>query len=270
MRLVILMLVVLSSLYSCSTLDKSRMLKTPANYVFKEFIDSVDYKESYKIAIDDEILIQMFSNDGYNIVNIGGNQMNNNNNRVGMVSGNINGVGIGAGIRNQRNGIGYKVRSDSTIKVPVIGRIKVVGLTLNEIEEKLEIILSNQVNSPFVIARIFNRRIYIFQGGYKASIFQLQNENTTLFEVLAQTGGVYKEGNASRIKIIRGELNNPEIYLIDLSTIDGIKDANLSMQAGDIVYIDPFINYGARISNDIGSSLGFLSSLLLVYTLIQP
>ena len=39
------------------------MLKTPVNYKFKEFIDSVDYKESYRIAIDDEILIQMFSND---------------------------------------------------------------------------------------------------------------------------------------------------------------------------------------------------------------
>lgn len=268
MRSFLFLIVLTSLLSSCSTLDKSRMLKTPANYKFKEFVDSVDYKESYKIAIDDEIAIQMFSNDGYNIVNIGGNQRNNNTG--GLVSGNLNRGNNTIGMGNQRNGIGYKVRSDSTIKVPVIGRIKVVGLTLNQIEKKLEIILESQVNSPFVIARIFNRRIYIFQGGYSASIFQLQNENTTLFEVLAQTGGVFQEGNASRIKIIRGELNDPEIYLVNLSTIDGIKDANLNMQAGDIVYIDPFINYGARISNDIGSSLGFLSSLLLVYTLIQP
>ena len=259
MRLFILLIAVINLLSSCSTLDKSRMLKTPTNYKFKEFVDSINYKEAYKIAIDDEISIQMFSNDGYNIVNIGGN--NSNTNGGGMM--NASGGG------NQRNGSGYKVRSDSTIKVPVIGRIKVVGLTLNEIEEKLEFLLEKQVNSPFVITRIFNRRIYIFQGGYSASIFQLQNENTTLFEVLAQTGGVYQEGNASRIKIIRGELNNPEIYLIDLSTIDGIKDANLNMQAGDIVYIDPFINYGARISTDIGSTLAFISSLLLVYTLIQ-
>ena len=268
MRSFLFLIVLTSLLSSCSALDKSRMLKTPANYKFKEFVDSVDYKESYKIAIDDEISIQMFSNDGYNIVNIGGNQMNNNTG--GLVSGNLNGGNNTIGMGNQRNGIGYKVRSDSTIKVPVIGRIKVVGLTLNQIEEKLEIILESQVNSPFVIARIFNRRIYIFQGGYSASIFQLQNENTTLFEVLAQTGGVFQEGNASRIKIIRGELNDPQIYLVNLSTIDGIKDANLNMQAGDIVYIDPFINYGARLSNDIGSSIGFISSLLLVYTLIQP
>ena len=258
MRILILLIVLINSLSSCSTLDKSRMLKTPTNYKFKEFLDSVNYKTPYTIAVDDEISIQMFSNDGYNILNIGGNGQNNGQR------------GIINGISNQQNGIVFKVRSDSTIKVPIIGRINVVGLTLNQIEKKLESLLESQVNSPFVIARIFNRRIYIFQGGYTASVFQLQNENTTLFEVLAQVGGVYQEGNASRIKIIRGELDNPDIYLVDLSTIDGIKNANLNMQAGDIIYIDPFINYGSRISTDIGATLGFLSSLLLVYTLIQP
>ena len=257
MRILIQLMVLVSLLLSCSTLDKSRMLKTPTNYKFKEFLDSADYKKSYRIAVDDEILIQMYSNDGYNIVNIGGNGQNS-------------GGGMGIQNSNQRGGFGYKVRSDSTIKVPVIGRIKVLGLTLNQIEKKLENLLESQVNSPFVIARINNRRIYLFQGGYTASIFQLQNENTTLFEVLAQSGGVYNEGNASRIKIIRGDLDDPSIYLVDLSTIDGMRDANLNMQAGDIIYIDPFINYGARISSDIGASLGFLSSLLLVYTLIKP
>ena len=258
MRTLILLTAFISVLSSCSTLDKSRMLKTPTNYKFKEFVDSLDYKKPYSIAVDDVILIQMFSNDGYNIVNIGSN---NTGNSAGPM-GSQNGI--------QNNGIGYKVRSDSTIKVPVIGRVKVVGLNLNQLEIKLETVLSTQVNSPFVIARINNRRIYLFQGGYSASIFQLQNENTTLFEVLAQSGGVYNEGNASRVKIIRGNLTNPEIYLVDLSTIDGIKNANLNMQAGDIVYIDPFINYGSRISTDIAATLSFFSSLLLVYTLIQP
>ncbi len=259
MRSILLIIFAIGLLSSCSTLDKSRMLRTPTNYKFKEFVDSVNYKEDYKIAIDDEISIQMYSNDGYNLINIGGNGRNGSS---GAGSSNSNGA-------NNRSGFGYKARSDSTIKVPLIGRVNVVGLTLNEIESKLEYLLKNQVNSPFVIARIFNRRIYVFQGGYQASVFQLQNENTTLFEVLAQVGGVFQEGNASRIKIIRGNLDNPDIYLVDLSTIDGMKDANLNMQAGDIIYIDPFINYPARISSDIGSILGFFTSILLVYTITQ-
>ena len=82
-------------------------------------------------------------------------------------------------------------------------------------------------------------------------------------------GGVSEESNASRIKLIRGDLENPEIYLIDLSSIKGIKTANLSLKAGDIIYIDPFINYGNRITSDIGSILSLLSSILLVYSVTQ-
>jgi polysaccharide export outer membrane protein len=113
----------------------------------------------------------------------------------------------------------------------------------------------------------------------------LENENSTLFEVLAKSGGVAGStgalgGNnmanngqnyASKIKIIRGDLKNPTIYLVDLSKIDGLKDADIIMQAGDIVYIDPVINYGYSISQDIGSVTGLVSSVLsifLIYNLI--
>lgn len=253
MKFIITIIIFSVSFFSCTTLDKSRMLKTPTNYEFKTFVDSVNYKESYKIAIDDQIQIQMFSNNGYNMINIGG----------------IRGGGNSGANGRNGNQNSYKVRSDSTIKVPIIGQVKVVGLNLIEIEIKFEKLLETHVNSPFVIATISNRRIFLFQGGYSATVFQLQNENTTLFEVLANSGGIYNEGNASRIKIIRGDLEDPDIYLIDLSTIDGMKNANLNMLAGDIVYIDPFINYPARISSDIGSIMGFLTSILLVYTITQ-
>jgi len=256
MKKLILYILIAFAVSSCSTLDKSRMLKTPTNYKFKAFADSINYKKPYKIAVDDEVAIQMYSNDGYSIIQLTTGGAGGNGNR---------GVGGNRGA----DGNSYKVRTDSTIKVPLIGRIKVAGLSLAEVEEKIELKLVNQFNSPFVICRISNRRVYLFQGGYNSSIVELQNENTTLFEILAGSGGIYQEGNASRIKLIRGDLKNPDIYLVDLSTIDGMKTANLNLMAGDIIYIDPFINYASRISSDVGSIFGFLSTILLVYSVTQ-
>ena len=79
-------------------------------------------------------------------------------------------------------------------------------------------------------------------------------------------------GNTQSMKKINYEdmqtvIKNPEIYLIDLSTIDGISDAKMIMQAGDIVYIDPFINYANFIVTDIGGVMGLLSSVIIVYSL---
>ena len=255
MKNLIFIILAIFALSSCSTLNKSRMLKTPINYKFKQFVDSISLKSPYKIAVDDEISIQMYSNDGYNFVSLTGGGAGSSNQGGNQERGSF--------------GIIYKVRLDSTIKVPLIGKIPVVGLTLGELEKKIENILKSQFNSPFAIVQISNRRVYLFQGGNQAQIVFLNNENSNLFEILATAGGVSEESNASRIKLIRGDLENPEIYLIDLSSIDGIKTANLSLKAGDIIYIDPFINYGNRITSDIGSILSLLSSIILVYTVTQ-
>jgi len=256
MKNLIFIILAAFALSSCSTLNKSRMLKTPTNYKFKQFVDSISLKSAYRIAVDDEVSIQMYSNDGYNFISLtgggaGGNQAINNTRRS-------NQAGSQVGNRGGNNsGNIFKVRLDSTIKVPLIGRIAVVGLTLGALEKKIETMLKTQFNSPFAIVQISNRRVYLFQGGNEAQVVFLNNENSNLFEILATVGGVSEESNASRIKLIRGDLENPEIYLIDLSSIDGIKTANLSLKAGDIIYIDPFINYGNRITSDIGSILSY-------------
>ena len=75
--------------------------------------------------------------------------------------------------------------------------------------------------------------------------------------------------NASRIKIIRGDLKNPKIYLVNLSTIAGVKDADLIMQAGDIIYVDPFINYASIVTSDITGILSILTTGVLVYSLVK-
>ena len=244
------------------------MLKTPLNYEFDKVKDSLRFEE-YRVTIDDEIRLTMYNNNGYSFVALGTGgagvtlssaTSNNNGAGVGMGAAGMGGVGIGGGM-------GYKVRPDSTIKMPIIGYVKVGGLTMNELETVIEEKLSSHFRDPFVIARIENKRIFVFNSGNAANIYQLQNQNTTLFEVLAGTGGVPTSSNASRIKVIRGNPKNPEIYLIDLSKIEGIQYANMIMHAGDIVYIDPFINYANFIVSDIGGIMGLLSSVIIVYSL---
>lgn len=48
-----------------------------------------------------------------------------------------------------------------------------------------------------------------------------------------------------------------------------MKDANLIMQAGDIVAIEPFINWGAPIIVDIGQLASLLTTTLILYTLLK-
>lgn len=240
------------------------MLKIPADYPYAKFPDSVKV-EPYKIAVNDIISFSLYTNDGF---------------KMATISGYAEGSAGGAGAAGATT---FKVRSNGKIKMPVLGELDVLGLTVKQAEELLEEKFKQYFVNPFVILEITNKRIYLFRGGVSANIVTLENENTTLFEVLAKAGGVAggtgssnaasSNGGggamnyANKIKIIRGDLKKPDIYLVDLSKIDGLKDADIVMQANDIVYIEPVINYPYTITSDITSFTGLITSILSIAVL---
>jgi polysaccharide biosynthesis/export protein len=83
---------------------------------------------------------------------------------------------------------------------------------------------------------------------------------------LAKAGGI-QDGKAHRIKLIRGDLKNPQVYLIDLSTIEGMTKANLTLQANDIIYVEPRDKVPQKVLEAITPYLTLLTTFLLIYGL---
>ena len=221
------------------------MLKTPKGYQFARFPDSTVNK-TYQISKDDVLSLRMYSNDGFKPIRIG-----------------AEGFGVGTA------SLSYKVQSNGNVKIPILGEFKISGISLKEAELLIEKRLAQYYKDPFVILEVLNKRVYLFTSGNNAQVVNLPNDNTTLFEVLAQAGGITGVGNAKRIKIIRGDLRDPVVYLIDLSKVESLPSSDLIMQANDIIYIDPVINFAANITGDIASILSLVSSILLVFNLIN-
>jgi polysaccharide export outer membrane protein len=162
----------------------------------------------------------------------------------------------------------YRVEFDGTVKLPVLGYTNVAGLTTREAEVMLEEAFTEFYNRPFVQLRVVNNRVIIFPGGRggTSSVHFLENSNTTLFEALAKSGGI-ADGKASRVKLIRGDPESPSIYLVDLSTIEGVKNANIVLQANDIIYVEPRERVPQRILENVTPYLSLFTTALLVYSL---
>ena len=104
--------------------------------------------------------------------------------------------------------------------------------------------------------------------GEKSSVVTLKNENTTLLEALAAAGGIPKDGLASRVKLIRGNLQDPDVYLLDLSTLEGIRQADLVLQSNDIIYIETRDQIAKRVTELIAPYASLISSFVLIYTMV--
>jgi polysaccharide export outer membrane protein len=131
----------------------------------------------------------------------------------------------------------YLVRQDGTVNLPMIEEAYVEGLTIPQIDSLLAVAYSQFYEEVFVISKILSRRVFVL-GPNDGKVITLENENMNLIEVLALYGGISELGKSKNIRLIRGDLSNPQIQIIDLSTIEGMKNASLDLKSLDIIYIE--------------------------------
>ena len=246
MRKILFIGIILSVLTACN-LNPSFMFKTPDGYEYDSIPAQTEYE--YKIAANDVVSFRLFTNNGFRLIDV------TNENMQQM---------------NQLNiGIDYIVEYDGIINLPIIGRVEVAGKTLREAELYLEELYDKVYIDPFIMLTISNRRVTVFPGDYGSGIvIPLQNNNVTLLEALAQAGGIAEDGKAYKVKLIRGDLKDPTVYLIDLSTIEGLKKSNIILQANDIIYVEPLGVTFRQIVAEFSPVLSFVTSLVTLYIVI--
>lgn len=251
MKKILLPIILLTILTSCKVFNPSQMLCTDSNFKYSDFPANQKTVDEYKIVPNDELSFRLFTNRGEKIID----PMSESSTNIGMTS-NI--------------GLTYIVEFDGQIKLPVLGRVPISGLTLREAEKMLEEKYVIYYNQPFVQIRVMNNRVIVFPGGQggNAKVLTLLNANTTLIEAIAQAGGII-DGKAKKIKLIRENSQNSQVYYIDFSTLEGYKKGNIILQANDIIYVDSRDKIPQKILENITPYLSLLSTALLIYGILK-
>ncbi|MBO2008731.1 polysaccharide biosynthesis/export family protein [Hymenobacter negativus] len=181
-------------------------------------------------------------------------------------------VGQGAGATSI--GTAFLVQADGTVFLPLVNRVKVSGLSLLQADSVLKVRYDVYYKESFVTTRVTNNRVFVL-GAPGGQVIPLANDNMNLLEVLALAGGIdggggssngggggslYRfGGKATNIRIIRGDLKNPRVQQIDLSTLDGMRRANLQMEPNDIVYVEPVRRPVLEALTDAAPVISFVS-----------
>jgi len=242
----------LLAISSCG-INSNLMLKTPKDYVFDKLdVDSANAsKNEYIIQVNDIIKFNFFTNNGQQVL------------AVGTLTGG------GAKNSNQSNSISYTIMSDSLVKLPAVGEVNIVGKSIREAELFIENEFKSLYVDPFVQVSVENKRVIVFPGsGGDSKVVFLKNNNTTLLEVLALAGGITERGRASKIKLMRGEEGSKKVYLIDLSTIEGLQYTDLVIQNGDYLYIEPVAELGKELLKEIAPLVSIISSAAVLVSVL--
>lgn len=179
----------------------------------------------YIIQPNDVFTVRVFARDGFKLIDVLGNV-------GGTSTGNT-----GPNVNNQTSSFTYVVDKDGVVKLPVLGFFYVKGYTESELERILSEKYAGLFVDPWVSVKVVNRRVFVFQGS-AATVVHLDEYPISLIEAIAKTGGLSLDSKAFKVRVIRGDIKNPQVYLVDLSTIEGIRKADLSVQPNDIIVID--------------------------------
>ncbi len=245
---VLVYLAVIFIIQSCGV-NSNLMLKSPkGEYTNLDSLPLVPVIE-YKIGTEDKISFSLSTNDGTKLIE--------------SLS-NISETSSSSGFSPE-----FVVRPDSTVDLPVIGKLKIAGITIPQCEKLLEKEFSKTYQSPFVQVRIMNQRVIVFPGGGgDAKVIPLINSNTTLMEAIAQAGGIPERGKASVVKLMRRENGIRKVYTIDLSTEQGLKYTDVVLQANDYIYVEPNPQLAKEVIKEVAPVVSLISSLIIIITFI--
>ncbi len=204
-------------------------------------------EKGYVIQKNDYIKIEVYTNKGERIIDPDFEL--------------LKGSGAQANVMNSRPEPEYLVQETGMVKLPMVGMVKLEGLTLHEADALLQKLFSESYQDPFVITKYNNKRVIVL-GATGGQVIPLLNENTSILEVLALAGGLENNAKGHNIRLIRGALDKPEVYVIDLSTISGMSKTIKQVQPGDIIYVEPVRRPVTESIRDIAPIISVITSTL--------
>lgn len=168
----------------------------------------------------------------------------------------------------------YLVDNDGTINFPVIGTLKVGGLTKNECQD---LILSkikpyfSANEKPVVTVRTSNYRVTVMGEVNSPGVFSVGSEKMSILEAIAQAHDLTIYGKRENILVIREDANGEKsMHRMNLNDANIVSSPYYYLQQNDIVYVEP--NKTKAANSDIGTvttfTMSIISTLMSVASLV--
>jgi polysaccharide biosynthesis/export protein len=134
---------------------------------------------------------------------------------------------------------GFLVDAAGTIDFPLLGTLKLAGLTTSEARDLVKERLKTYLKEPSVNVRFLNYKISVMGEVAKPSVYIIPNEKITLPEALSLAGDMTIFGKRDNVLVIRDENGKKEFGRVDLTSREVYNSRYYYLHANDIIYVEP-------------------------------
>lgn len=140
---------------------------------------------------------------------------------------------------------GYTLDNDGNVDFPLVGKIKLQGLTRSEASAKVKEILVEKhlVNldfNPVVTVDFMNLGISILGEVNRPGRFALPKDNLTILDALALAGDLTIYGNRENVRVVRTEGDIQQTHIVDLCSAESVLNSPVYfLKQNDVIYVEP-------------------------------
>ncbi|WP_026210382.1 polysaccharide biosynthesis/export family protein [Flexithrix dorotheae] len=164
---------------------------------------------------------------------------------------------------------GYMVNQEGFIRLPLVGDLKVVGLTTDEIKDLIDKQLEDYLKFPSVSVKLTNFRISVLGEVNRPGVQYIYEGKVTLLQALSQAGDLTDFANRKSIKLIRETGKESITSYIDVSKPDLISSEYYFLLPNDIIYVEPTKAKAANVNTRVnGLVLSVVSVVITTINLI--
>jgi polysaccharide export outer membrane protein len=166
---------------------------------------------------------------------------------------------------------GYLIDESGNIEFPVVGSVKLGGLTLFEAERKIQKLAADYLEEPVVRIRLVNYRFTVLGEVSKEETVNTYNNRISILEAIGLAGGLTELADRSNVKVIRQYENGVSAHYVNLLQEDLLLESPFYyMHQNDVIIVPPLKQRPFRIyfGENLALIISSLSLVLLTLNLI--
>lgn len=165
---------------------------------------------------------------------------------------------------------GFSVDKTGNVQLPSVGRIKMLGLTVNEAQETLQRKVNEYFANATVILKLVSFRVSVLGEVERPGTYFVYNNQITLLEALAQAGGPSEMADKRHVTLMRQSDQGTQAVYLDLSHAEVLSSEYYYLLPNDVVYLPAMGARPQRMNLDLLTILfGAISTAALVITVVQ-
>jgi polysaccharide biosynthesis/export protein len=163
---------------------------------------------------------------------------------------------------------GYLVDKSGMISFPVVGPIKVTGLTLVQLEKTITDSIKIYLKEPVVNVRFLNFKVTVLGEVNSPGTLRLSNQRISVLEAIGMSGDFTSYANRTNVLLIREKNGVREYHRFNFQDKNIFQSPFYYLEQNDVLYVEPTRAKVATVQDPFARGVTYGSAFLSFVTLI--